>query len=116
MDPIDKREAMNNFVLSRLLQRARRASSVKERDEMVSIFNALSIPDRYMHVDGDGLVHIVLVLRHRSSTAAIIMHSADVVWTFDPPTGTWNVLKDRKGNIAPLCPMRFGGLAAKETP
>lgn len=74
--------------------------------ELVDSFNALAIPNGYVHVDRDDVIHVVIIwcetaelddgrITHQLGVA--VAFAADVIWHFDPQCQRWKVIKGRYG-------------------
>src|SRR5271157_4760968 len=100
--------------------RIKRATDRAVVDDLVTTINTLTIPRSYTFVDHAGQIHVVMIENAsmmkrfedwgRLSLPTRLMHSADVVWRFNPQSGIWNVVKDRTGVYESLCPMKCGGI------
>jgi hypothetical protein len=104
-------------VLTYIIRQLRNGLSDEDVAECVSTFNALSIPRGYIYVDSDRVIHVVMIRRGMvnaapafTSFSAGVIYGADVVWDFDPVSGTWLTLKDRTELYESLCPIKCGGI------
>lgn len=106
-------------MLGWLINKIRRLGPGAGRD-CIETFNALTIPRGYIYIDPDDMIHVVMLQQGAMGEplklldfGVFVAHEADFVWCFDPATGMWNVLKDRTGAFESLCPIKCGGIPAK---
>jgi len=123
--PNVKKARALGFLIRKIKETLRADEAAVRRSvvDHIDTFNTLAIPRGYVHVDSDGLVHVVCI-RHKQTASVTggefkpkpfgteVTFSADVIWDFDPPTGLWRTLKDRTGEFERYCPIKCGGIPA----